>query len=101
MLEFSSHKDGDAQVFSLRGRLEFGDCPDTGQVLDALDSPTIKQIIIDLADLEFIDSAGVGLLIGFNKSAQEKGKTIALRGASGSVRELVELFQLDTVFEIH
>ncbi|NQV98987.1 MAG: STAS domain-containing protein [Rhodospirillales bacterium] len=99
-MEFFSHEEGQSRVFSLKGRLEFGDFPDSSQVLDALEDNDISQVVIDLTDLEFMDSAGVGLLIGFNKSAAEKDKTIVLRGASGGVGELLELFQLASVFDI-
>jgi HptB-dependent secretion and biofilm anti anti-sigma factor len=99
-MEIYCHDEGTARVFSLKGRLEFGDFPDSSQVLEALETESISQVIIDLTELEFMDSAGVGLLIGFNKSVAEKGKTVVLRGASGAVAELLELFQLDTVFDI-
>lgn len=100
MIEFLSHREGDTQVFSLKGRLEFGDFPESAQVLGAFESDAVRQVVMDLTDLEFMDSAGVGLLIGFNKTALEKDKSMALRGVGGAVKELVELFQLDTVFEI-
>lgn len=100
MIELFSHREGGSQVFSLKGRLEFGDFTESSQVLEAFDSASIERVVIDLKDLEFMDSAGVGLLIGLNKTAVEKGKPMALRGATGAVKELVELFQLGTVFEI-
>lgn len=95
-----SHDEGDSRVFNLKGRLEFGQFPDSNLILEALDSDKISRVVIDLSELEFMDSVGVGLLIGFNKTAQEKNKAMALRGATGAVQELVDLFQLDTVFDI-
>ena len=99
-MECFSHEEGNHRVFNLKGRLEFGEFQDSQLILDALEADKIMGVVIDLSDLEFMDSVGVGLLIGFNKTAKEKGKTISLRGASGAVKELVDLFQLDTVFEV-
>lgn len=99
-MECFSHEEGDNRVFSLKGRLEFGEFPDSNLILEALDSEKVNTVVFDLADLEFMDSVGVGLLIGFNKTAMEKSKTISLRGATGAVKELVDLFQLNTVFEV-
>lgn len=99
-MECFSHDEGDGRVFNLKGRLEFGEFPDSKLILEALEADEIRRIVIDLEELEFMDSMGVGLLIGFNKTAIEKGKTISLRGAQGAVKELVDLFQLETVFEV-
>lgn len=99
-MNFFSHDEGQTRVFSLSGRLELGVHPDSRLVLEALASNAIDEVVIDLSQLEFIDSAGVGLLIGLNKSANETGKRLVLRGATDTVEELIELFQLNTIFEI-
>ncbi len=99
-MNFFSHDEGRARVFSLKGRLELGVYPDSRLILEALASKNVDEVVIDLSDLEFIDSAGVGLLIGLNKTASETGKPMVLRGASGTVKELIDLFQLNTIFEV-
>lgn len=99
-MEVFSHEEGDVRAFSLKGRLEFGDYPDASLVTEAFESSKINQVVIDLSELVFMDSAGVGLLIGLNKAAEERGTRMTLRGATGAVKELIDLFQLDTVFDV-
>lgn len=99
-MNYFSHDEGTARNFSLEGRLEYGDYPDSSLVLDALKSEKVSEVVIDLSELEFMDSTGVGMLIGLNQSAGENGKTMVLRGASGAIKKLIEAFQLNTLFEV-
>ena len=82
-MEVFSHEEGDVRAFSLKGRLEFGDYPDASLVIEAFESSKINQVVIDLSELVFMDSAGVGLLIGLNKAAEERGNPYDLAWCHG------------------
>lgn len=97
-MELASYKDQGTQVFALKGRLEFGDFPDSRDITGAIESGEETKIILDLTELDFIDSAGIGMLLGMNETAAEKGVTMAIRGAHGYVEELFNVFQLNTKF---
>jgi anti-sigma B factor antagonist len=61
------------------------------------DSP---NVVVDLSGVEFIDSAGVGVLVGLFKSARMRGGRARFCGLSPGVRAVLELIQLDRIFEI-
>lgn len=59
-----------------------------------------KQFVIDVSKLKYIDSSGLGVLIGIQKRAIMNGGQVVIRGLNGAVKELFELTRLTKVFEI-
>ena len=95
-----SHDEGSARVFGLEGRLVASELPNAGPIVDAFSSDIVGEVVIDMSDLEFMDSSGVGMLIQLHHSATNAGKVLALRGAMGNVKKLIDTFQLSTMFEL-
>jgi anti-sigma B factor antagonist len=60
----------------------------------------IKNFLIDMERVDYIDSSGLGVLVGIQKRALEKGGGIAIRGLNGTVKEIFELTRLTKVFEM-
>ncbi len=58
-----------------------------------------KRIIVDLRNVEVIDSSGLGSLVFFKKFAGEEAR-IVIASASESVVRILNLAHLDRVFEI-
>jgi anti-anti-sigma factor len=58
---------------------------------------SVSQVVLDFAKTQFIDSSGVGALMGIHKAAKAKEIAIVLWSVSGQVRMLLELTQLDRI----
>lgn len=56
------------------------------------------RIVVDLAGLRFIDSAGLGLLVEAYKRNRSAGGSFALTAVPWSVRRVLQVTGLDTVF---
>lgn len=63
-------------------------------------SENIKIICIDLTNTRSIDSMGITFLIGFYKTLAMKNLKLRVTGVSDSIRNLLKVMKLDTVFEI-
>lgn len=59
-----------------------------------------RAVELDLADLEFIDSSGMGVLVQLLKEANRQGATLALTRVPAKARRLFEVSGLDSVFDI-
>lgn len=59
-----------------------------------------KHIVLDLGDVVFIDSAGIGLLARLFSSAQLAGATLKLAHLSPLMQDMLQLTRLYTVFEV-
>lgn len=60
-----------------------------------------KNFLIDMKELTYIDSAGLGVILGIHKKAFNIGGKIIIKDIQGSVKEIFELTRLTKVFEIH
>jgi len=58
------------------------------------------QIILDLEDVDFIDSAGLGELVRSHMSVRSHGGQLKLVNPSASVHDLLNITKLDRVFDI-
>ncbi len=59
------------------------------------------NIIINLENVSYIDSAGLGTLVSALKTAKENGGNVWLTGLSNQVKMVIELTRLYHVFDIY
>lgn len=60
-----------------------------------------RNLVVDLADVEFIDSSGLGALLSGYKNANLRSSAFALAGLKPRVRSMFELTRLHRVFDIY
>lgn len=59
-----------------------------------------NNFLIDLSQVDYIDSSGLGVLVALQKRALEHHGALQLHGLNGVVLELFELTRLNKIFEI-
>lgn len=70
------------------------------QLFSALHSESNSSLIIDLKQVELIDSAALMMLVSAHHAARQRNKRVVLCSIPRSVQMIFELTQLDQVFEI-
>lgn len=60
-----------------------------------------KQITFDFSQLEYISSAGMRVLLQFNKQANEKGDSVVITGMSENILQIFQLVGFDKIFTIN
>ena len=60
-----------------------------------------NEVVLDLEEVQSVDSAGLGELVVAHISAEQQGKTVKVVGANRSVCELLELTNLLSVFAVY
>lgn len=80
------------------GQMTFDDRGDAPAMAAALVGKGTKVIVFDLSGVDYIDSAGLGILLTLREKAQETGSAITLKGMTGSVKEVLDLACFDTLF---
>ena len=60
---------------------------------------TVKEnlIILDMSQVPYVDSAGLGTILMFYVSAQKNGRKLALAGVTDRVLSLIRMTRVDTV----
>jgi len=69
------------------------------EVAKLFDQPNMK-LVIDLGGIEYIDSSGFGALLSVLRASKGSGAQLKLCNISPEVMALVQLLQLQTVFDI-
>jgi anti-sigma B factor antagonist len=88
---------GDRYLVHCRGKLIAGVCGTLYQKVHGL-IPDGKQIVLDLSDLEWIDSTGIGTLIRIHAGCRYAGCRLQLIHMGKRVKELLGLTGLLGVF---
>lgn len=89
----------DATVVEVRGDLDCYTAPKLRAVLVELaDGP--RQVILDVASSEFIDSTGLGVLVGGLQRLREHGGNMVVRSPSPMTARLFEVTGVIKLFEV-
>ena len=59
-----------------------------------------KTFVVDLGNVDYIDSSGLGTLVAIQKRALQNGGSVIIKNLKGLVKDLFELTRLTKVFEI-
>ena len=87
-------------VLSLGGEVDVAVAPQLRNIFkDLIDAGKIN-IIVDLKEVEFIDSSGLGIFVVGYKSAKAKGGDIKFSGAKTEVLKVIQLTRLEKYFEL-
>ena len=96
-----SARECDGQIIvALRGVLDVADAVSVAAALTAV-AARQRDIIIDLAGLEFIDSSGVAALVRGRRQARYAGGELLLAAPQQQVLRVLTLTRLIDVFPVH
>lgn len=91
-MKFSTEQIGASLVIRLNGELDMHTAPSFRQIADAgLKSPTVKNLVVVLTDVPFMDSSGIGALLGRYRIIQERQGKMVLVGMNHAVRRVLEM----------
>jgi anti-sigma B factor antagonist len=107
-MEYTTRQSNDVTILDLTGRLSLGEAvafgPGSGLILSEtvreLAKKGRKNILLNLAGVTYVDSSGVGQLVGAMTSARNQGVSLKLLRPNTQVLNLLKMSKLDTVFDI-
>ncbi len=97
VLTFEIERDGDTAVVKCYGRLVAGTTEELYQEVKQV-LPQTKAVVVDLAELTYVDSTGLGTLVRLQASARKAGCEFKLLHLGKQLRNLLKLANLLSVF---
>jgi anti-sigma B factor antagonist len=97
VLSYEIERDGDSAIVKCHGRLVLGTAEEFYQDVKHL-LPQIKLATIDLADLTYVDSMGLGALVRLYASSRQVGCELKLLHLGKQLRNLLKMTNLLSVF---
>jgi anti-sigma B factor antagonist len=89
-------------VVDLSGRITLGEGSSTlRETVRDLISKGQKSILLNLGDVTYIDSSGIGELVSSYTSVSNQGGRLKLLNLQKKVHDLLQITKLYTVFEVH
>jgi anti-sigma B factor antagonist len=92
---------GDWTVLELQGEIDLYTAPKLKEQIADLVGQGRTRLVVNLSGVAFLDSTGLGVLIGGLKRCREQGGSLALAGPGEPVRKVLTITGLDKVFPIH
>ena len=96
-IAFSVVRKDSTAIVHCRGRLVMGLCNEFHAKIHPL-FPEHKRVILDLTELELVDSLGLGTLVRLHVSAKSAGSCLELVNLNKKVRDLLGITNLLSVF---
>ncbi len=87
-------------ILRLAGEIDLCSVPELRDALASI-SGARRPIILDLSEVTFLDSSGLSLVIDYWRQSQEHGSNFVVVGASGEVREIFRLTNLDQFIPLY
>jgi stage II sporulation protein AA (anti-sigma F factor antagonist) len=85
--ELTVYLDGELDHHAAKGIRE--------EIDDAINRLGPKELVLDFKDVTFMDSSGIGLVMGRYRAMELGGGTLSVRGTSPQIRKVMKLAGLD------
>jgi anti-anti-sigma factor len=89
-----------ALVLYVSGKLNAATAPDFEKAMDEAFADAADELIVDLADVDYLASAGLRVFVSSQKKAQGSSLNLSLRNLQDVVREVFEVTGIEDIFDI-
>ena len=99
--KLTSRQVGDVTVIDAAGRITLGEGASSFRdTIRDLATKGNKKLLLNLADVSYIDSSGIGEMVSGFTTVTNGGGQLKLLGLSKRVKDLLQITKLYTVFEV-
>jgi anti-sigma B factor antagonist len=101
-MQIAERKVGGITIVDVTGRIVANDSP--GRLKDKVTSLIFqgeKQIVLNLANVNYVDSSGLGEMVACHGTAVRGGGVVKLANTGKRIQDLLVMTKLLTVFESH
>jgi len=98
-MEIKKSERQDAIILEVRGEIEVFSLPMLQKKAESC-LGSADQVIMDLKDLTYIDSAGLGFLVNFNDRLQTRDQRLFLSNLQPHVEKTFRIMHLDKILDI-
>jgi len=99
--KMNTEKIGEIRIVRLQGRLGEVSAPQFEEKMKEYIGGGEFRFIVDLAELEYISSAGLRSILSTAKDLKERNGSLFLSGLRGAVKEVFEISHFSDIFKIY
>ena len=98
-MEFTIKEDASTITITVRGPMELNSIKEFQNKIIELGAASPRNVILDIKEVEYIDSTGISVLITLNRQQKQNGKSLTITNASQRVANLLELSSLSDLLQ--
>jgi len=99
-MNISSRDEGGVTVVGVEGNLDTNTAPDAQQHLDGLQDDGVLKILVNFADVDYVSSAGLRVLLATARRLGGSGGTLRICGLNETVSEVFEISGLSMILNV-
>lgn len=99
-MDVTCHTEGQEAKVAIKGRFTFQDHTKFREMIAKVIGADMQRLSIDLGQVEFIDSAGLGMLLLVREEMRGKSRDVVLLRAQGQVKRMFDIARFDTLFTL-
>lgn len=101
-VKLNTRQVGDVSVVDVAGRITLGEGSSAlRDTLRSLVTNNHKKILLNLGEVSYIDSSGIGELVSGFTTVTNQGGQLKLLNLTKRVKDLLQITKLYTVFDVH
>lgn len=95
--------DSSVIVLDITGEVKLGESAESlsAELAALLTDPAVEGVVLNLENINYMDSTGLGELVGYLSRFQDSGKRLKLVNPNVTIVKLLQLTRLDQVFAIY
>jgi len=83
--------EGAAAIIAVSGELDLASSPAFQEQLERISGPETELLVIDLRELDFMDSTGLSIIVGAHQRLTEQGCSVSIVRGAQQVERLLDL----------
>ncbi|MBD3161538.1 MAG: anti-sigma factor antagonist, partial [Candidatus Eisenbacteria bacterium] len=101
-MRFSQEREGGVLILRLEGQLMGGGEAEEVRdlLLSSIDQGT-SRILLDMGEVSWVNSSGLGILIAGHLAARQRGGTMKLMNVGSRIDSILNVTRLSTIFEVY
>ena len=99
-MTISETKQGNVTIMKAQGKLDAASSPDLDKRLSSLVESGTNQIVLDLAGLEYVSSAGLRVFLSAAKRLKQARGKLALANLSAQVQQIFDIAGFESILPV-
>lgn len=100
-MEILQRRQGNIVILDIHGAISMGESKEKfAHVMDELLSQKDLNVLVNFADINYMDSTGIGELVGYLNKFVENNRQLKILKPHDRILKLLQITKLDTMFQI-
>lgn len=99
-MDYTTRNVADGMEVAMNGRFTYADHQKFRDLIGGFTTLKGRKLVLDMSQVEFVDSAAMGMLLLARETAVGNGVTTIIRNPTGKVRSLMQVAHFDKLFTI-